>query len=90
MKKQLLSLLLCIIGLSGVHAQCTTSNATSCVCENGTSECLLLPDITASWKGISNGGFTEYPQTGAGSNYTNQGPDDGRLRVSASTPNIGH
>lgn len=73
-----------------VSAQCTTTNATSCICENGTSDCLLLPDITASWLGISDGGYTEYPQTGAGTNYMNQGPDDGRLRVTGSTPNIGH
>lgn len=72
------------------YSQCTTTNATSCVCEDGTSNCLLLPDITASWLGISNNGFTEYPQTGAGINYSGQGPDDGRLRVSGSTPNIGH
>jgi hypothetical protein len=72
------------------NAQCTTTNATSCVCEDGSSNCLLLPDITASWKGISNGGFTEYPQTNAGTNYSGQGPDDGRLRVTGSTPNIGH
>lgn len=73
-----------------VTAQCTTTNATSCVCENGTSECLLLPDITASWVGISNNGYIEYPQTGAGQNYANQGSDDGRIRVTGSTPNIGH
>jgi len=73
-----------------ITAQCTTTNATSCVCEDGTSNCLLLPDITASWKGISNNGFIEYPQTGAGTNYAGQGSDDGRLRVTGSTPNIGH
>lgn len=70
--------------------QCTTTNATSCVCADGSTACWLLPDITASWKGIANGGFTEYPQTGAGINYNGQGPDDGRLRVTGSTPNIGH
>jgi hypothetical protein len=75
---------------SNLYGQCTTTNATSCVCEDGTANCLLLPDITASWKGISNNGFIEYPQTGAGTNYAGQGPDDGRLRVSGSTPNIGH
>lgn len=87
--------LLLLIGLplgffSVANAQCTTTNATSCLCEDGTTECLLKPDITASWKGIANGGFTEYPQSGAGTNYANQGPDDGRLRVTGSTPNIGH
>jgi len=71
-------------------AQCTTTNATSCVCADGSLNCLLYPDITASWKGIANGGWTEYPQTGAGTNYNGQGPDDGRLRVTGSTPNIGH
>jgi len=71
-------------------SQCTTTNATTCVCEDGTSACWLLPDITASWKGISNGGFTEYPQTNAGTNYNGQGPDNGRIRVTGSTPNIGH
>ena len=73
-----------------LYSQCTTTDATSCVCEDGSLNCLLLPDITASWKGISNGGWTEYPQSGAGTNYTGQGPDDGRLRVTGSTPNIGH
>ncbi len=71
-------------------AQCTTTNATSCVCEDGSSSCWLLPDITASWKGVANNGYTEYPQTGAGINYNGQGPDDGRIRVTGSTPNIGH
>jgi hypothetical protein len=72
------------------YSQCTTTNATSCVCADGTQNCLLLPDITASWKGISNNGWTEYPQVNAGTNYNGQGPDDGRLRVTGSTPNIGH
>jgi hypothetical protein len=89
MKKLLLSFV--ILLLSNIYfSQCTTTNATSCVCEDGTANCLLLPDITASWKGITNNGYTEYPQTGAGTNYTGQGSDDGRLRVTGSTPNIGH
>lgn len=71
-------------------SQCTTTNATSCVCADGSQNCLLLPDITASWKGISNNGWIEYPQSGAGTNYNGQGPDDGRIRVTGSTPNIGH
>lgn len=84
-----LMLLICIQPIE-LKAQCTTTNATSCECQDGTASCLLLPDITASWKGISNNGYTEYPQTGAGTNYTGQGPDNGRLRVTGSTPNIGH
>lgn len=90
MRKLLLFSGLLLLSQSDLFGQCTTTNATSCVCEDGTANCLLLPDITASWKGISNNGYIEYPQTGAGTNYTGQGPDDGRLRVSGSTPNIGH
>ena len=80
-----------ILFFNGIYfAQCTTTNASSCECVDGTNNCLLLPDITASWKGIADNGWTEYPQTGAGENYSGQGPDDGRLRVTGSTPNIGH
>jgi hypothetical protein len=89
-KRILFSFCLCI-GFSQIYySQCTTTNATTCVCEDGSLNCLLKPDITASWKGIANGGWTEYPQTNAGTNYNGQGPDDGRLRVTGSTPNIGH
>lgn len=90
MFRKLLAMALLGVSYATVQAQCTTTNATSCVCADGTSNCLLLPDITASWLGISNNGYTEYPQTGAGTNYTGQGPDNGRLRVTGSTPNIGH
>ena len=57
-------------------AQCTTSNATSCVCPGGGSDCDLLPDITTSWY--------------AALNYLN-GPNEaaGRINVTSSTPNIG-
>lgn len=72
-----------------IDAQCTSTNATSCVCKDGSTNCDLLPDIQASWLGISQNGWTEYPQTGAGTNYTGQGPDDGRLRVTGATPNNG-
>jgi hypothetical protein len=90
MKHALLLVCALFLAANAATAQCTTTNATSCVCEDGTSNCLLLPDITASWKGISSNGYIEYPQTGAGTNYSGQGPDDGRLRVTGSTPNIGH
>ena len=83
--------LLSVIALSFNYlGQCTTTNATSCECADGTNDCLLLPDITASWQGIADNGWIEYPQSGAGQNFNNQGPDDGRLRVTGSTPNIGH
>lgn len=90
MKNLLLIISFGLLGVYSAQAQCTTTNATSCVCEDNSNSCFLLPDITASWKGISNNGYTEYPQSGAGTNYASQGPDDGRLRVTASTPNIGH
>lgn len=70
-------------GLSA-KAQCTITNATSCVCATaGQTDCDLLPDMTISWNALStvNGGPSEYSQT----NSTNPG----RLRVSGSTPNIG-
>lgn len=67
------------------YSQCTTTNATSCVCADGMStDCDLLPDITISWFALEDylSGPTEYSQTGNGAN-------DGRLRITGSTPNIG-
>ncbi len=72
------------------YGQCTTTDALGCECADGTNNCLLLPDITASWQGIADNGWIEYPQSDAGQNFNNQGPDDGRLRVTGSTPNVGH
>lgn len=66
-------------------AQCTLTNATSCVCAtSGQTDCDLLPDITISWKGLQSyaGGPNEYAQ--------NDATNPGRLRVTGSTPNIGH
>lgn len=88
MKPRLLLTLLCItaVSIQGSWAQCSTSNATTCVCEvGGQTNCDLLPDMTISWVALQNyaGGPSEYPQSGAGSN-------NGRLRVTGSTPNIGH
>lgn len=67
------------------YSQCTTSDATSCACEDGSNDCDLLPDITVSWEAIDTylSGPNEYPQTGAGVN-------NGRLKVSVSSPNIGY
>jgi len=69
----------------GLWGQCTTTDATACQCENAQqSNCDLLPDISISDWAVLNygGGPTEYPQTGAGVN-------NGRLRVTGSTPNYG-
>lgn len=84
------SLLLFFALVFSVKSQCTTTNATSCVCADGSQNCLLLPDITVAWKGVSNNGWIEYPQSNAGTNFSGQGSDNGRLRVTGSTPNIGH
>ena len=69
-----------------IWGQCNTNDATDCECmEAGENDCDLLPDIQASWYGLLNvdGGPDEYPQTGAGDN-------NGRLRISVSTPNTGY
>jgi hypothetical protein len=87
--KRIFTVLAVLGTVLGLSAQCTTTNATGCVCaQNGQTDCDLLPDLQASWKSILDN--DEYPQTGAGTNYTNQGPDDGRLRVTVSSPNIGY
>lgn len=68
------------------NSQCTTTNATGCVCADGSStDCDLLPDITISWFALETymSGPTEYSQTGNGAN-------NGRLRCTGSTPNIGY
>jgi hypothetical protein len=84
-----LLLLLAAAGLPFLAAaQCSTTNATGCQCANSAqSDCDLLPDITISWSGILNymGGPDEYSQV---CNPPCNG-NDGRLRLSASTPNIG-
>ena len=47
-------LIMLVLPMRSVVAQCTTSNATSCQCPDGTSDCDLLPDMTLSWYGILN------------------------------------
>ncbi len=69
------------------NGQCTTSNATGCVCETvGATNCQLLPDIIVGKPPLlvsGSNGVIEYSQTG-------NGIENGRLRVSVSSPNIGH
>ncbi|HEX5003580.1 MAG TPA: T9SS type A sorting domain-containing protein [Bacteroidia bacterium] len=80
-------ILLLLTVSSGVFAQCSTTNATSCVCDSsGSTNCDLLPDMIVGRPPLlTNGsnGIIEYAQTGNGSN-------NGLLRISVSTPNIGH
>ncbi len=66
-------------------SQCTTNDASECRCKDQSqTDCDLLPDISISDYAILNyqGGPTEYPQVGVGEN-------NGRLRISGSTPNYG-
>jgi hypothetical protein len=69
------------------YSQCSTQTLQSqtCVCKDGTSDCALLPDLSLSWFALDNymSGPTEYSQTGNGVN-------NGRLRITGSTPNTGH
>lgn len=72
-------------------AQCTTTNATSCQCYGNGTNCDLLPDIMVSDYAFQTymSGPNEYPQQNAGTSVNGQGPDDGRLRLTGSTPNVG-
>ena len=68
------------------YSQCTINDATDCQCLDPTqTDCDLLPDIQVSWVGLESvaDGASEYAQNGEGEN-------NGRLRISVSTPNTGH
>ncbi len=69
-----------------VAGQCSVPNnvATTCSCLTpGATDCDLLPDMMISWKALqtASSGPSEYGQTGTNA---------ARLRVTGSTPNIGH
>jgi hypothetical protein len=69
-----------------IYGQCTINDATDCQClDPNQVDCDLLPDIQVSWVGLESvaGGASEYAQNGEGEN-------NGRLRISVSTPNTGH
>ncbi len=88
MKKQLLLWVALLLSPFFSYSQCTTTNATSCACKDGTTNCQLLPDIKVARPPLlvnGSSGYLEYPQT---CNPPCSG-NDGRLRVSVSTPNIG-
>lgn len=85
MKRSILLTVASIAFSTASWAQCTTSDGTDCFCPDGVStQCELLPDLTLSWDALENwsDGPSEYAQTGEGTN-------NGRLRISGSTPNIG-
>jgi len=87
MKKLLLIACLTVAFTNLVNGQCSTSNATSCVCaSSGSTNCDLLPDIIVGRPPLlasGSNGVIEYSQAG-------NGVENGRLRVSVSSPNIGH
>ncbi|MBL7893433.1 MAG: T9SS type A sorting domain-containing protein [Bacteroidia bacterium] len=75
-----------------IYAQtCTTTDASGCKCRDSSSaNCDLLPDMTISRQKLTETGeVVEYPQKNAGYSISFEGADDGRLRLSVMTPNIG-
>ncbi len=88
--KRFLSFLIAALTISMLaNAQCTSTNATSCVCPpGGGTDCDLLPDIKASVDALQ-GGYAVYTQTGNSASGS-QGSNDGRLRLNGTTPNIGY
>jgi len=72
---------------SGAFGQCSVPSllANTCLCQTpGATNCDMLPDIMISWQALqsASSGPSEYSQT-ATSNAA-------RLRVTGSTPNVGH
>ena len=71
-----------------IDAQCTTNNATTCKCKDGSTNCDILPDIIVGRPPLlvnGTNGYIEYPQVCTGGCNGN----DGRLRISVTSPNIG-
>lgn len=89
MKKILQSLIVLFLIPYLGNAQCTLLNPTTCQClDQTTSNCDLLPDVTVSRAPLlinGSSGYTEYPQV---CNPPCSG-NDGRIRISVATPNIG-
>ena len=87
MKKIYLLLIVLVTLISQSKAQCTLTNATGCLCKAGGTKCDLLPDVKAAKPPLTLYGNTqgviEYSQSG-------NGVENGRLRISVATPNIGH
>ncbi len=77
---------LTIMSLFVVAQPCTTTNASGCSCPDGRDTCVLLPDLNISWLAITDykSGPNEFSQTG------NANGNNGRLRLTGATPNIGY
>jgi len=66
------------------YAQCALNDATTCLCDDGTDTCALLPDIVVSEIAISEvGGTAEFGQNG-------NSLQNGQFMVTGATPNIGY
>ena len=88
MKRTLLAISFAAFLSTSSYSQCTTTNATTCVCPGGGSNCDLLPDIKVSVDALQSS-YTVYTQTGNSASGS-QGSNDGRLRFTGTTPNIGY
>ena len=89
MKKLLLVAVLLILTSVSGWSQCSLNLSTTCICKNGGNNCDLLPDIIVSRPNLlinGSNGYVEYPPVCSPA----CGGNDGRLRISVSTPNIGH
>lgn len=76
MNTKLFCLLAVFIPLSIFAQPCTVSDASGCVCEDGSTDCYLLPNIKLSYDLLVDP--AQNPET------------PGELRISVSTPNVGH
>jgi hypothetical protein len=85
--KKLILLFFMVVSFAYANAQCTTSNAAGCRCKDSTqTDCDLLPDIGVGHPPFydigAQYGVIEFSQYG-------NGADNGRLKVTVSTPNTG-
>ncbi len=76
MRLHLILLLTLLIPAIFFAQPCTVNDATGCVCEDGSTDCYLLPNIKLSYDLLADPSVN--PET------------PGLLRVSVSTPNVGH
>ncbi|MBI2271397.1 MAG: hypothetical protein HYU69_13720 [Bacteroidetes bacterium] len=89
MRRSILNKVIVFIALntlcdSKIYSQCSLNNGSACVCEDGTSACLLLPDLVISHTAITGvNGYKEYSQSG-------NTLFNGQILVTGATPNTGY
>lgn len=76
MKLKLLTLALFLVPFFAFAQPCTINDASGCLCKDGSTDCYLLPNIKLSYDLLVDPSVN--PET------------PGELRVSVSTPNVGH